>query len=218
MTKTGEAARPPIALDEPESGVELLQRYQRPIGIAAIVLAVAAGGVWMAKRSGEIKEQRASQAVAAAEGAYNEGGPAAAQPELAKVIVRYAGTNAGTTAAMLSAQWHYEIEQADSGLAVIATVMSKAPRHLRPGLLALQATGKSIKGDHTGAATDFRAAASAARFPADKDGYQMEAARSLMSAGDAAGAATIYAEIAAREDSPFAGEARLRLGEAKAKA
>lgn len=218
MTKTGEAARPPIVLDDEQSGLELLQRYQRPIGIVAIVVAVAAGGYWMAKRSGQIKEQRASEAVAAAEAAYNTGGPAAAQPELARVIARYAGTNAGTTAAMLSAQWHYEVEHADSGLAVIATVLSKSPRHLRPGLLALQATGKSIKGDHSGAAADFQAAAAAARFPADKDGYRMESARALMTAGDAAGAAAIYAEIAGREDSPFAGEARLRLGEAKTKA
>lgn len=218
MTKTGDAARPPIVLDDEESGIELLQRYQRPIGIAAIVLALGAGGYWMAQRSAQIEEQRASAAVAAAEGAYNTGGPAAAQPELARVIVRYAGTNAGTTAAMLSAQWHYEIEQADSGLAVIAMVMPKAPRHLRPGLLALQAAGKSIKGDYSGAAADYQAAAAAARFPADKDGYRMEAARSLMTGGDAAAAAAIYAEISSREDSPFAGEARLRLGEARAKA
>jgi hypothetical protein len=46
----------------------------------------------------------------------------------------------------------------------------------------------------------------------------MEAARSYLAAGDTAAAERIYTEISAREDSEFAGEARVRLGEIKAKA
>jgi hypothetical protein len=41
----------------------------------------------------------------------------------------------------------------------------------------------------------------------------MDEARAKAAAGDAAGATEIYRTLAAQEDSPFAGEARVRLGE-----
>lgn len=199
------------------SVVETLQRYQRPIVIGAVVLAAAAGGLWMAKRSSEIKEQRAQEAFALAEAAYSSGGIPAAQGELQKVLTRYAGTAAGTQAALLSAQWYYEAGQADSGLAVVSAAVSKAAAPMRAGLLGLQATGKALKGDHSGAAKDFEAAAAASQLPTDRDGYRMDAARSYLTAGDTGAAERIYTEISSREDSDFAGEARLRLGELKAK-
>lgn len=197
---------------------ETFERYQRPIVIGAVVLAAAGGGLWMAKRSGEIKEQRAQEAFVQAEAAYSSGGIAAAQGELRKVLTRYAGTSAGSQAALLSAQWYYEAGQADSGLAVISAAASKAPSAMRAGMLGLQATGKALKGDHSGAAKDFEAAASASELSSERDAYRMDAARSYLNGGDAAAAERIYTDIAAREDSDFAGEARLRLGEIKAKA
>lgn len=218
MTKTGDAARPTLDVNDSASVVELFQRHQRSILIGAIVLVAAGGGLWMARRSGEIKEQRATDALAAAEGAYSTGGIPAAQVEMAKLIERYAGTSAATQAAMLSAQWSYEAEQPDSGLKVIATALPKAPRAMRAGLLAIQAMGKGMKGDYAGAAADFEAAAAATNLAADKDGYLMDAARSYASAGDSAAAQRIYSAIASREDSMFSGEARVRLSEIKAKA
>lgn len=197
---------------------ETLQRYQRPIAIAAVVLAASAGGLWMAKRSGEIKEQRAAEGFALAEAAFSSGGKTAAQVELQKLITRYAGTSAGAQAALLSAQWHYEAGHADSGLAVVGEAVSKAPDAMRAGLLALQATGKAMSNDHAGAAADFEAAAEASRLPTDRDAYRMDAARAYLSAGDTAAAERIYTELSLREDSNSAGEARLRLGEIKAKA
>jgi hypothetical protein len=200
------------------SAAETFQRYQRPIVIGAVLLAAAGGGLWMAKRSGEIKEQRAQEAFAVAEAAYSSGGIPAAQAELQKVLTRYAGTSAGSQAALLSTQWYYEAGQADSGLAVVSAAVAKAPAAMRAGMLGLQATGKALKGDHSGAAKDFEAAAAASQLPTDRDAYRMDAARSYMTAGDAAAAERIYTEISLREDSDFAGEARLRLGEIKAKA
>lgn len=204
--------------DDSASLAVTLQRYQRPIAIGVVVLAAAGGGLWMAKRSGEIKEQRAAEAFAVAEAAYSSGGIPAAQGELQKVVSRYAGTAAGAQAALLSSQWYFEAGQADSGLAVVSAAVSEAPAPMRPGLLGLQATGKALKGDHAGAAKDFEAAAAASQLPMDKDGYQMDAARSYVSAGDTASAERIYTEISLREDSEYAGEAKLRLGEIEAKA
>ncbi len=218
MTKTGDAARPTLDVTDSASVVELFQRHQRSILVGAIVLVAAGGGLWMARRSGEIKEQRATEALAVAEAAYSSGGIPAAQVEMQKLIERYAGTAAATQAAMLSAQWSYEAALPDSGLKALASALPKAPRAMRAGMLALQAMGKGMKADHAGAATDYEAAAAATKLTADKDGYLMDAARSYAAAGDKAAAERIYGAIADREDSSFSGEARVRLSEIKAKA
>lgn len=218
MTKTGDAARPTLDPLEPASAADFLHRYQKPIAIGVIVLAVAGGGLWLAQRSAQIKEARGSEALMAAENAYATGGAAAAQGELQKVYTRYAGTAAGTQAALLSAQWYYEAGQADSGLMAVSAAVAKAPSYLKSGLLAMQAAGKQMKDDHAGAAADFEAAATATGLAAERDSYLMEAARAYVTAGDTASAERIYGEISGREDSAFAGEARLRLGEIKVKA
>lgn len=217
MTKTGDAARPTLEPLDSASAAELFQRYQKPILIGAIALGVAGGGLWLAQRSAQIKETRGGEALLVAENAYATGGAAAAQPELQRVYTRYAGTAAGTQAALLSAQWYFEAGQADSGLMAVEAALGKAPAYLRAGLLAMQAAGKSMKGDHAGAAADFEAAAAATTLDAERDSYRMEAARAYATAGDTASAERIYGEIAGREDSAFSGEARLRLGEIKAK-
>lgn len=218
MTKTGDAARPTLETLESSSPADLLTRYQKPITIGVVALVLVGGGFWLSNRSAQIKEARGGEALQLAEGAYATGGQEAAQVELQKIYTRYAGTAAGTQAALLSAQWYYEAGQADSGLTAIAAALAKAPSHQKAGLLAMQAAGKSLQGDHAGAAKDLEAAAAAANLAVDKDAYRMEAARSYATAGDTAAAERIYSEIAGREDSQYAGEARLRLGEIKTKA
>lgn len=212
MTKTGDAAQPPLDL-ESATPMELLQRYQRPLVIGVILVAAAGAGGWLYKRSSDIREQRGAEALSAAEGAYQAGNTAGAQPELAKVVTRYAGTTAGAQAAALSAEWFYEAGQADSGLARLETALPKSPRHLRSGLLALRAAGKSMKGEEAGAAADFEAAAAAAQFQQEKDGLLLQAARAHAAAGNIEAAKAILSEIVEREDSSHAAEARLRLGE-----
>lgn len=218
MTKTGDAARPTLETLDSASPADFVQQYQKPLMIGVIAVGVAAGGWWLAARSGQIKETRGAEALQAAEAAYSAGGPAAAQAELQKVYTRYAGTAAGTQAALLSAQWYYEAGQADSGLAAVAAAIGKAPSYQRAGLLAMQAAGKSAKGEHAGAAKDLEAAAAATNLATERDGYRMAAARAYVAAGDVANAERIYTEISGREDSQYAGEARLRLSEIKAKA
>lgn len=218
MTKTGDAARPTLETLDSASPADFVQRYQKPLAIGALVIAVAGGGFWLAGRSAQIKETRGTEALLLAEAAYSSGGAAAAQGELQKVYTRYAGTAAGTQAALLSAQWYYEAGQVDSGLTAVAAAIGKAPSFQRAGLLAMQAAGKSIKGDHAGAAKDLEAAAAATNLTSERDGYRMAAARAYLAAGDTATAEKIYGEIAGREDSSYSGEARLRLGEIKAKA
>lgn len=47
----------------------------------------------------------------------------------------------------------------------------------------------------------------------ERQGYRMDAARAKVAAGDTLGATELYRTLASQEDSPFSGEARVRLGE-----
>ncbi len=212
MTKTGDAAQPPLALDAENLG-DTLQRYQRPLIIGAIVVAAGIGGAVLMKRSADIKETRGMEALAAAEAVYGSGNPVAAQAELGKVVTRYAGTGAGTAAALLSAQLSFENGKVPEGLAVLDQAIGKAKSHQKAGLLALRAAGKATAGQPAEAAKDYEAAASAAQFRQEREQYQMEAARQHVSAGNFAAAKKLYETISSLEDSAHASEAHLRLGE-----
>jgi predicted negative regulator of RcsB-dependent stress response len=213
MTKTGEAATPRLDLDDDETLVEALQRNQRPLTIGVIVLAVAIGGWWMMKRSAEIRESRAAQALAGGEGAYAAGNAPLAQAEFEKVVTRYAGTSAGTQAGLLSAQLYFEAGHVDSGMTRLDQVLPKAPKHLKAGVLAHRAAGHALAGRPAEAAAAYEQASAAARMKQEKEQYRMDAARQHVQAGNIEAARTIYTELAGREDSAHSSEARLRLGE-----
>lgn len=215
MAKSG-ASLPPLDMER-SSPEELFQRYQKPVIAGVVVLGLALGGGWMYKRSAEIKEVRAAEALAGAQMQYQQGGAEGVQPELARVATRYAGTAAGAQAAMVSAQLHLEIGQADSALARLEPALAKAPSYLRSGLLTLRAAAKVAQGDLAAGAADYEAAAHATQFSQERDALMITAARVRATAGETDAAVAILEEIAAREDSPHSAEARLRLGEVRNK-
>lgn len=202
---------------EPETIAETFQTYQKQILIGVIALAAAGGGFWMWKRSAEIREGRAGEAYQAAEGAFASGNMPLAQTELEKVSGRYAGTTSGTQAAMLLAQVHFGQGKYDEGMKVLTAAASKAPAPLKAGIQALMGAGYEGTAKPAEAAAAYAKAAELSQFDIDRDMYRMEQARILAASGDAAGAGKIYLEIGQREDSPFAGEAKVRLGEQQAK-
>ena len=216
MTKTGEAARPMPTI-EPENFAETWLLYQKQIIIGAIVIAAGTGGLWLWSRSGQIKEAKAGVAFQAAEATFLSGNKFLAQPELEKITARYRGTTAGTQAGMLIAQAMFEQGKFAEGIAQLEAVVGSAPGSLGAGIHALIGSGLESSGKPAEAAAAFAQAASAAEFANDRDMHRMEQARNLVVANDAAGAAKLYGEIVLREDSPFAGEARVRLGELNAK-
>ncbi len=200
-----------------ETIAETFQKYQKPIIGAVIVLAAAGGGFWMWRSSAQIRETRAGQAYQVAEGAFASGNMPAAKVELEKITGRYAGTAAGTQASMLLAQLLFDEGKFDDGLKVLQAAAGKAPESLVAGLQGLIAAGYEGAGKAAEAAAAYEAAASRAQFAVDRDQYRMERARVLVGSGDAATAKAIYEEIGGRDDSPFAGEAKVRLGEIAAK-
>ncbi len=217
MTKTGEAARPITPAIESETLGELWIIHQKKIIVAAIVIAVAGGGFWLFRRSAQIKEEKGGLAFSSAEASFMSGNKALAVTELEKIMSRYAGTTAGTQAAMLIAQAELEQGKTAEAIAVLESGLKSAPDALKGGIHALIGAAHESAGQPAEAAAAYGRAAAAAQFAPDRDMQLIEQARNLVAANDLAGAERIYAEMARREDSPFAGEARVRLGEVTAK-
>lgn len=212
MTKTGAAARPNIDV-EPESLSETWELYKKQIIVGVLVIAGVAFGIWMWRRSAEIKETRAAEAHATAEQAFASGNMALAQPELERVMTRYAGTTAGTQSAMLLAQLLFEQGKPSEGIGHLERALSDAPKALKSGLHALLGAGHEAAGQPGEAAKAYEAAIPATEIVSEKDGYRIQAARNHAAAGDLAAARRLLEEVASREDSEYAGEARVRLGE-----
>ncbi len=205
-----------LDLNESASCGETPQPYRRPLAIGASGRAAGGGGVWLWQRSGEIKEEKASALYSAGEAAFAGGNPALALTEFAKVTARYGSTNAGVQAAMLSAQILYEQGKHAEGLALLEAARKSAPEALRSGVQALIGAGLEATGKLAEAAAAYGSAVGGARFESEKDALRMEQARLLQASGDVAGAKALYEVVGGRDDSPYAGEARIRLGEISA--
>ena len=209
MTKTGEAARPPMAVD-PESLLETFQLYRKPITIAAVVLAAVVGGAFLWQASTARKAAQAEKAFYDAVGLFGRGDPKAAA-ELGKVAQRYDGTAGGTQAALLLAQTQFDEGKFDDGLKVLDGV--SRPGVFASGVESLKAAGYEGKEQYDKAAEHYLSAVANAALSGEKEFLQGEAARALAAAGKKAEALKIWEELAAKTDSPMSGEAKIRVGE-----
>lgn len=212
MTKTGEAARPPMVVD-PETLLETFQLYRKQITIGAIVVASVAGGAFLWQASNARKAAQSERAFYDAIGLYGKGDPKASD-ELAKVAKRYGGTAGGSQAAMLLAQTHYDGGKFADGLKVLDGIGSAGV--FASGVESLKAAGYEGLQQFDKAAEHYLAAVAKAALTGEKDYLKGEAARALAAAGKKADALKIWEELAAKTDSPMSGEANIRLGELSA--
>lgn len=212
MTKTGEAARPPMMTD-PDSLLDTFQLYRKQITIGAIVVAAVAGGAFLWQASNARKSAQAEKAFFDAIALYGQGDQKAAA-ELAKVATRYNGTSGGVQAAMILAQSHFDEGKFDEGLKVLDAVSSAGV--FASGVESLKAAGFEGKQQFEKAAEHYQAAVAKASLSGEKDYLNGEAARALTAAGKKAEALKIWEALAAQVDSPMAGEARIRMGELSA--
>jgi len=214
MTKTGEAARPPITAD-PDSLLDTFQLYRKQISVTAIVVAVVAGGVFLWQANRTRRETQGEKAFYDAMPLVSQNDPKAADA-LAKVSARYSGTAAGTQAAMLFAQTKFDAGKYDEGQKVLDGVASAGP--FASGIEALKAVGYEGQQKFDKAAEHYLAAVSKATLEGEKDSLKGEAARALALAGKKADALKIWTELASKVDSPMSAEARIRMGELSAAA
>lgn len=201
--------------DKTESFIEWVRLNSRTISIGAmVVVAVAAiGYLWRA--SAEKKEVRASAALAAAQSVAQSGNAALAQSDLQAVIRRYGGTKAGTHARLVLAQVLFEQGKVDEGLRELEAVGPKEP--YAASFHGLKAAGLEQTGKLAEAAAAYEAAASASGTNLAKASYRSDAARAYLAAGNRDAALRIWESMAGDDTNPLSGEARVRLGELRAK-
>jgi predicted negative regulator of RcsB-dependent stress response len=209
MTKTGEAARPPITSD-PDSLLDTIQLYRNQISIGAIAVAVIVGGAFLWQASKARRESQAEKAFFDAMPAVSQNDPKGSDA-LAKIVARYSGTAGGAQAAMLYAQAKFDAGKYDDGQKVLDAVSGPAP--FAAGIESLKAAGFEGQGQFGKAAEHYQAAVAKAQLDGEKDFLKGELARAYAAAGKKDEAVKLWTELAAKFDSPMAGEAKIRLGE-----
>ena len=206
----------PIRPTSAESSTDWLQRHAREIVLAVAAVAVVGGGFFAYRQISAGNEQRAEQALFAAQQTAMTAEPEQGVQALQQVVTGHGGTSAGAQAALQLAQLLYDQGKYDEGLRVLDGV-SGSHREFGASIQALVGAGHEGSGRYADAAAAYRRAAEAARFDEDRQSYLTEAARVLALAGDREGAIRIWTEIADDPTSPHAPEARVRLGELQAR-
>jgi predicted negative regulator of RcsB-dependent stress response len=216
MTTPNTQSRKRSGADE-ESITEWFTEHGRQVTWTVVAIAIIAGGFWFYERSQSIKSQRAETAYFQARQAIEAGNAPLGISDLQKVATRYEGTPAGTQAAITLAQAYYDQGKFKEGVAALQKAEGKAPSEFKASVHILEAAGFQGQKDFLKAAEQFKAAADATKFPADKAEYQASAARNYQLAGKTGEAIAIWKDLVKNENPAVAGEARVRLGELEAK-
>jgi len=212
-------ASPSLDSDDPLENVTLwLQTNGKLLAIAGAVVLAAGLGIYGLRASEAKKQANASTALYSAQAPLQEGNVEAARTALEGVATRYQGTSSGEQAVLLVAQTFYDAGNFDEGIARLQAARSGASPAFAASMEAMTAAGYEGKADFAQAAAHSAKAATAAGSEVEKDAYTLSQARQLMRAGQRAEAIVIFEALQAKEGSPFAQEAAVRLGELRARA
>ena len=217
MESNTERKRPLDSEERLESVTDWLKSNPRLTAIAlGVVVAFGLGG-WLYTRAQAGKEMRAEQALRRAEQSVAVGNAPLAQTDLQKLVRDYRGTTGAAQGAMLLAQLHFQ--KGEWQAAIDALEKSEAGRdEFEAPVEGMLGDAYSQLGKPADAAAHYRKAAERSRFEGERDAFLADAARHLAAANDTAGALQIWQELARKERSELAAEARLRVGELSAKA
>ena len=209
------AVAAPRAEDRATRALAWLQSNQRNLMGVAIVLAVAALGVWFAIAAKQRREAFAARSLSSARAAIQSGNLPLAASDLSRLIQTRGGTVAADEATILLAQIRLmegDPERAASELEAAISgglrTQFRAPAH---GLLggALEQLGRLSE-----AGASYERAANAAWYDFLAAQYLNDAGRAHAAAGDTATAAQVYERLlTSHPEAPAATEARVRLAE-----
>lgn len=202
----------PIGFHDEDSFGDWVILHKNALSWALLALAIVVAGGWFYKRSQDLRETKADTAYYQARREAAQGNLQLARADLKKMADRYSGTRAGTEGRMFLAGMLYDQKQFKQGIAELKSV-EKGSGDFTASVHVLEANGYEELRDFVAAADQYREAAEAARFPYDKNQYKAARARALMTAGRRAEALAIWQELAKDPTSPFALEAKLRIGE-----
>lgn len=212
-------ASPSIDSDDPLENLTLwLQANGKLLAIAGAVVIAAGVGIYGLRASEAKKQANASTALYAAQGSMQEGNMEASRTALEGVATRYQGTTSGEQAVLLVAQAYYDAGSFDEGIARLQAARSGASPAFAASMEAMTAAGFEGKADFVQAAAHYAKAATVAVSEPEKDSYTLAQGRQLMRAGQRAEAIALFEMLQAKEGSPFAQEAAVRLGELRARA
>ncbi len=216
--KTHTAPPVPARLDHEESIGEWISLHRVSLGWGLIVLVAVLGGAWFFERSQTLKAERADKAYYQARQEAALGNTALAAADLKKMADRYNGTRQAAEARMYLAQMDFEQKKFKDGIAELKLAEKNVGSgdDFAASVHLLEASGYEELKDFVNAADQYRLAAETSRFPNDKNRFRAYQARALMNAGKRAEASAIWQDLAKDEASPFALEAKLRIGELEA--
>jgi predicted Zn-dependent protease len=187
----------------------------RLLGFVGIGLLVLGGVAWLWRVSALRTETRASQDLYEAQRVFASGNLGLAQSDLRRLVERYKGTKAAAHARILLAEVLLQSGKAEEAIALLR--QEDPPEPFRAAHHSVLAAAFEQIGKPAEAAAEYLEAAKYALSETEADAFRADAARRFASAGDSSAARRIWAELAEKESSPVAGEARLRLGELNAK-
>ncbi len=221
MAKPTRPVQPPLSAvhksDDPlESATLWIQSNGKLIGIGAAVIAVVGLGIYGVRASDAKKNANASTALYTAQAPLQDGNVEAAQKALDDVATRYKGTTAGEQAVLLLAQTYFDAGQFGQGIERLEAARSGASSAFAASMDVLMAGGYEGLGDFEKAAAQYAKAATSAGSETERDGHTLSQARLLMRAGKTAEATALFEKLLAKEGSPYAQEAAVRLGEIRA--
>lgn len=216
MSRTVRHGKPDLE-ERAESLKEWTLLHGKELGIAAIVVAAALAGVWLFAQYRESRATNASKSLMAAEQAYSSGNVPLAQRDLESILRRFDGTPAERRARILLAHIHYDKREFERGITQLVAAAGSGEGSLVAGANSMIGDGYEELGQFDKAAEYYRKAADAAGFPVLKATFLTSAARAYEAGGKRPEAIKIWEGLAADPASPTAGEARVRLGELRAK-
>jgi predicted negative regulator of RcsB-dependent stress response len=215
MAQHNPIAAPPDLEDRAESAMEWTRRNAKPVGAAVLVIA-AVVAIWLVyDKTQATKNARAQQALSSARQTYALGNLPLARTDLQAIATRYDGTSAAKEAKVLIAQIAYDQGKPEEGLAALKDASASGP--LAATVIAMRAAGLEQEKKFEDAAKAYLDAADHAPTTPDKHRYQAQAAQAYASADKKDEAAKIWRELLNTNDTFYAQEAALRLGELTAK-
>ncbi len=211
------ASATPRLADE-DSFVEWMALHKNALGWAALAVVIAVGGGWFYERSESLKAERAETAYYQARQEAAAGNAQLAMSDLKKLTERYPKTRAGVQGRIFMAQMDLDQKKFKEGIAALKSAEDAVGSgdDFAASIHMLEANAYEELKDFVNAADQYRLAAETSKFPNDKNRYRAYQARALMGAGKRAEALAIWEDLAKDSASPFALEAKLRIGELEA--
>ena len=215
MPPTNKTSAPITARsNDDESLGEWVALHKTPLSWGLLALVVLLGGGWFYQRSQALKSERAEKAYyqGAEEAGAGNNQLAIADLKDGRPVFRH--SCGGRRARIYLAQMYYTDKKFKEGLAEL----QKAEKNVSsgddfaPSIHVLEGNGYEELKDFVHAAEQYQQAADKSRFPNDKRQDRAYQARALTAAGKRAEALAIWEDLATDETSPFALEAKLRIG------